>query len=152
MIGLSDKSNLFSLDINYINKYKIMRSVFAASLLCVCITADMFSDLEDKLDSAGSAENAIAKEQIKRFDKNGDKLLSRDGTYKKEGQDFIKEMMKLWIPQGKILSCQQFTSKFYTKNFNVFDTNSDKKISVSEMENYVRNASSWKAFKSPRLK
>lgn len=86
-----------------------MRSVFAAALLSVCITADdRLKDLKAcfKSPCADKDENVRkAKALIAAFDTNGSRRVDSEAPNKKEGEELIKAMIPLWKAEGLLDDC-----------------------------------------------
>ena len=86
-----------------------MRSVFAAALLSVCITADdRLKDLKAcfKSPCADKTENGkIMRALVEAFDYNGNRSVDRDAPNKKEGEELIKAMIPLWKAEGLLDDC-----------------------------------------------
>ena len=86
-----------------------MRSVFAAALLSVWITADdRLKDLKIHFKSpyADKDENVRkAKALIAAFDTNGNRQVDSEAPNKKEGEELIKAMIPLWKAEGWLDDC-----------------------------------------------
>jgi hypothetical protein len=86
-----------------------MRSVFAAALLSMCISADdRLKELKACFKSSCEEKEGtkkIADDIIKAFDTNKSRAIERDAPNKKEGEEFVKAMMTLWKAEGLLDNC-----------------------------------------------